>query len=555
MRYVEDTWAPVIEKDVDGPHSLPLALDRDNPNLGRYSACRRVARTLYLGSAPTLNTSRRGLDDRAIKLGCVQPGESVGTFGDALRRLTDEATHLYVDAGRYWLSTQPSVTRLAQDRAAQQDQHEVWSEIVRRLKAEEGRCGDFTAVHTAPASSADVADEMGVRLVVLGPIHTHTARMGDSAARSEAETILTYRGTGARRYRNMLAFLAPDKARLADLEQGVRQYLAWASIERDRDALNLDPFQGNQARLKRDQADEVVRARLHETYAWALVPTQPDPQGDIEWQDMRLQGQDPLLERAGRKLRGEEALITDFAATRLRLELDRVLWAGQDHLGLRTLREYLARYLYLPRLRDADVLLETVRRGMARSARDCETFAYAERWDEASGRYVGLVAGHAAPVVIDDYSVLVRPEAALRQLEADEARRREMDRQQGQEGPAAPYDHAGSDGKPANDEGRAYSSTSSSSSDLRNSSTDAPTPALRRFHGTVMLNDPLRMGRDAGRIAEEIVQHLGAGLNATVRVTLEIDADLPDGAPEQVIYTVTENCRTLKFISHNFEED
>ena len=60
-RYLDDPWVPVIEKDVDGAHSLPLSLDRDNPNLGRYSACRRVARTLFLGSAPTLHTANRGL--------------------------------------------------------------------------------------------------------------------------------------------------------------------------------------------------------------------------------------------------------------------------------------------------------------------------------------------------------------------------------------------------------------------------------------------------------------------------------------------------------------
>ena len=86
-RYLEDQWVPVIEKDVDGANSLPLNLDRDNPNLGRYSACRRVARTIYMGSAPTLRASHRGIDDRQVKLGCVQPGEAVATFGDALRRL------------------------------------------------------------------------------------------------------------------------------------------------------------------------------------------------------------------------------------------------------------------------------------------------------------------------------------------------------------------------------------------------------------------------------------------------------------------------------------
>ncbi|MFN6479671.1 hypothetical protein [Nostoc sp. DedQUE07] len=65
-RYLEDNWVPVIEKDVDGYNSLPLACDRQNPNLGRYSACRRVARTIYLGSAPTLRAVNRGVEDHQL---------------------------------------------------------------------------------------------------------------------------------------------------------------------------------------------------------------------------------------------------------------------------------------------------------------------------------------------------------------------------------------------------------------------------------------------------------------------------------------------------------
>src|SRR5262249_43085088 len=72
-RYLPDNWGPVIEKDVDGPNSLPLRIDNEKPNLGRYSACRRVARAVYLGSAPTSKAANRGLEDRRIKLGCVQP--------------------------------------------------------------------------------------------------------------------------------------------------------------------------------------------------------------------------------------------------------------------------------------------------------------------------------------------------------------------------------------------------------------------------------------------------------------------------------------------------
>ena len=118
-RYLSDNWVPVIEKDVDGPSSLPLRMDGEVPNLGKFAACRRVARTIYLGSAPLTQAAHRGLEDRRVKLGCVMPGESPAVFGDALRRLAAAATYLYQDGQRYWYSTQPTVTKLAEDRAEQ----------------------------------------------------------------------------------------------------------------------------------------------------------------------------------------------------------------------------------------------------------------------------------------------------------------------------------------------------------------------------------------------------------------------------------------------------
>ena len=179
--------------------------------------------------------------------------------------------------------------------------------------------------------------------------------------------ILDQRGPGPRRYRNMLVFLAADRTRLGELEQAVRQYLAWKSIEAARETLNLDAFQANQANTKREQAEETIRQRIPETYQWLLVPGQPDPQAAVEWQEIRLQGQDSLAVRATKKLKNEELLVTQFAGTRLRLELDRVpLWRG-NHVGLKQLAEDFAQYLYLPRLKDSDVLLAAVRDGLGLS--------------------------------------------------------------------------------------------------------------------------------------------------------------------------------------------
>jgi predicted AAA+ superfamily ATPase len=247
-RYLEEGWTPVIEGDVDGPNALPLRLDRDNPNLGRYSATRRVARTIYLGSAPTQQAANRGLDDRSIKLGCVQPGEAPATFGDALRRLTDQATYLYVDGQRYWYSLQPSVTRLARDRAVSHfSDDDVDEEIRGRLKLAERQRGDFTAVHAAPAAPGDVPDDPEARLVVVGPEHPHSGKTVDSLARVAAQRFLDKRAAGDRFHRNMLVFLAADRSRLQDLRQAVRQLLAWGSIEAEKETLNLDNFQRRQA--------------------------------------------------------------------------------------------------------------------------------------------------------------------------------------------------------------------------------------------------------------------------------------------------------------------
>jgi hypothetical protein len=67
--------------------------------------------------------------------------------------------------------------------------------------------------------------------------------------------------------------------------------------------------------------------------------------------------------------------------------------------------------------------------------------------------------------------------------------------------------------------------------------------------------DPARVGRDAAEIATEVVTHLEGLVGAELKVTLEISAFIPEGAPENVVRTVTENCSTLKFTSHGFEDE
>ncbi len=72
---------------------------------------------------------------------------------------------------------------------------------------------------------------------------------------------------------------------------------------------------------------------------------------------------------------------------------------------------------------------------------------------------------------------------------------------------------------------------------------DAKAEHFRRCHGTVAL-DPTRVGRDASRIADEVIAPLAGQLGAVVKVTLEIDATLPAGLSDHIVRTVTEKFAT-----------
>ncbi|MDP2822278.1 MAG: hypothetical protein Q8O52_06320, partial [Sulfuritalea sp.] len=227
-----------------------------------------------------------------------------------------------------------------------------------------------------------------------------------------------------------------------------------------------------------------------------------------------------------------ELYLTSFAATRLRMELDRIpLWRG-DHVPVKQLVEDFARYLYLPRLKDSTVLLDAIHDGVNLLTWAQDSFGYADSYDDDMGRYRGLRGGTMVTLA-DAHApgLVVKPDIASKQLDAERA----------MPAPGTP---------PANGNGTAPTSPEAPKSGEIQPAATKPT----RFHGTAAL-DSTRVGRDASRIAEEVISHLAGLVGATVTVTIEIEAEIPDGAPDNVVRTVTENSRTLKFTSQGFEEE
>jgi hypothetical protein len=302
------------------------------------------------------------------------------------------------------------------------------------------------------------------------------------------------------------------------------------------DGLNLDPNQTRQARTKSEDAERTARLRLAETYQWVLAPEQPDPTGPVTWSEVRVEGPDALAVRAGRRLVASGQLYEQFPPSLVRKELNgplASLWAD-GHVDAGRLWDTFSRYLYLPRLLNQGVLLAAVAEGPASLTWQSDGFATADGHDGT--RYLGLVMGEGMALAAPS-TLLVQPGVALSQSAADAV----AEAGGASEGGVEPTNGGGSD--------------SDGATPGSGASTSDAEPALpTRFFAVTEIGAE-RMIRDFGRLAQEVVQNLTALDGTAVTVRVEIEAVRPDGFPDHVVRTVTENAFTLKITDHGFESD
>jgi len=530
-QYLPDSWKPIVDADIDGSRSTPVQIDSERPLFGQRALTRRLARTIFVGAAPTLKSSHIGAEKPRIWLGVAIPGDIIGNFGSALDLLSQRATYLYADGHRYWFDTQASVTRTAADYAdrLRDKPEEVWLEIVSRLRANENRNrGAFSGVHIAPDTSADIPDEDTARLVILHPSHSHSKNSQESLAMKFAQESLEKRGSAQRINKNMLVYLAPDTKRLEELMEAVRDLLAWQNIASRIEEMNLSPQQAKQATTRRDQAHEGVTSRVAQTYIWAIVPEQPDPSKPIEWTVEKAEGQETsLAARASEKL-VRAGLFTDIASPRMiRMDLDSKLSKAWEsgHLNVGQLWAFYCSYPYLTRMKNRKVLADAIAESLSGMMFEQEGFALSEGFDGASGIYAGLVlpGGRSTFGAITDQTLIVKPEVAKAQLP---------------EVVPPPVDVS-------------VGTTPAPTSVITTPGVLEP-KASTRFFGVYEV-DPERYSRDLNRLSQEILQHLSSIDGVDLVITIEIHAAVKEGFAADKIRVILENARSLKFKNSSFE--
>ena len=416
--YLPAGWDPVVEKDIDGERAETTELESKEPRFGAVNAARRVARTIFLGSAPASVSTKagiRGLDRARVLLGCLQPGQTSSTYSDALNRLADRLHYLKSsgetaqDATRFWFDTRANLRREMEDRKRRyDDKTDVRVKLIDVLKRLTAGANFFDGTHIF-TPHADVSDDSALRLVVLAPEYFYARE----ETRVAFDAVLEYvRNNGLRpRYRgNRLIFLAPDHGTLAHLRDCIKVALAWGSIVDDiKDGrLNVDQLQKRQAEKELQTAESVLPGTARECYKWLLCPAQhaaTDPKPTVEAFPLNSGGSS-LGSELERVCVDNELVIGAWSPIHLRSQLKALYWkADKPAVGAKAFWEDTLRYLYLPRLKTIKVLEQAILKGAA--SRDFFGTAYGQH----EGKYDGFKLGDAN-VQLDDTLLLIEPEAA-----------------------------------------------------------------------------------------------------------------------------------------------
>ena len=381
-------WDPVV-KEIDSHGSRTDQIDKKSQSFIEVgSAARRIARTVFLGSAT--GRAVKGITNRQIHLGVVEPGQGVSVYNDALSRMTGNLYFLYNLDDRYYFHTQENLNKVALDREAEYTDDDIYGEIVSRLERAIGR---DPSVQVCPTSQGLVKDSETLQYVILHPKESLPSReKEDDTAREMALNILRYSTDDAiqRTFRNTLLFIAARRDDIRDLRNLVKNYLAWNSIMNGDDlhsALsNLTDARRDQTTENLESAEDAVASALFKAYRWALAPSQADPRRNAY--DFSIADTKPedgrIIQRLRNKFIEEDAIVTKIAPEILAGKLQQYIWSNtdyQDHIDIDRLWDLIAQNVYMPRLKDRDVLATCISDGITAG-----TFGYARAYENSDYR-------------------------------------------------------------------------------------------------------------------------------------------------------------------------
>ncbi|GAB06338.1 DUF499 domain-containing protein [Gordonia amarae] len=538
-QYVDNAWDAIIQSEIDGENAVARVVDGERPVLKDRSLALRTARSIFIEATPTLDAALKGKDRKSITLGIAMPGDVLGNIGSALDGLQEKSSHYYTEDGRYWYDKQPSLNRLAAERAAQLPVDAVHGEVTTRLNRVFKGSTDVIADVVHPESSSDVEEADYLRLVVVPPQYTHNGKDKDSSASKWVHDLLRQRGNAPRSNVNTIVAVAADEKQWGTLESAVRSYLAWSSIFNETAHLDLTQSAAAQAQSMLETANRTVDDRLAHTWIWGLHAVQDDPQAPFVVGQVRANGPEKnLTKRVGGKFAASDDAYSYIANRVVRLDIEQFLRARWTRGFIRFIElwSYYCRYPYLPRLRDKSVLVRALEESLLDIGFIDTGFALATGYDDETGDFLGLAVPLADTEFspFDDTTLVVRPDLAVAQRQREEQSKAEPT----PDPQPSPVPGPISDPKPE----------------------PAPSPSTRKVIPNAIYSlrhvvDPAGDAPDElHTIAQEVLEVLRNARPDVLDITLTVDAQKADGFDANTVRAVKQNAEALGLADSGFED-
>jgi len=415
--YLVSGWSPVLDRDVDAEHSASRRLESD-PRIGKYQSARRLARAVFLHTAPQ-GAGSKGLSKEAQLLATVQQGEEIAVFRDTREKCLDTFHYLGVNGqGGLYFDTRPNLLKEVAGRVERFRSFEKQSDILRDILRDQ--LGGISLTVLVFPLAADVPDDEALRLVVTKPDLVWASDRKASMRQLCLTSWIESRGGQPRQRRNRILLLLPDQAELPRLLMKGATLLSWMSVQADikSKAIELTQKQIEEVDAKvRDERiglAEVVKA----TWCQLVVPV-VDAKGQLDIAADRIESSTQA--KLGASLMAgvshQERVLSQWAPPLLEMVLQKFWWNRLDAVQVGTLWDDLCRYTYLPRLESYAVLEASL--NAALTSRDW--IGYADTVDGEAVR--GLKFGER-PFLISRDGWLLRKDRAtveLAKLAADQA--------------------------------------------------------------------------------------------------------------------------------------
>ena len=519
-------FGPILQSEVDGDQSLAARIEAQRPRLLKARAATLAARAVFFATAPHAGAASGGMSGTYLRLACAQPDDQIAIYGEALQEIAARAAHLYRDGDSYWFSPQPTLNKLVTDRARDVTAEQADQRMVEVLREEQRSRAGFPRVHAAPDDLTDIEDRRSVALVILPPAAVHDTGAGpQSPAAVLARETIARRGTGQRRFRNSLVFVAADATNIDAARENARREIAWRSILKDDDLKqNLTQAQIGNAEKEEKRSRDALHRSIRGAWVHILHPGYSNVTDDVRsltagyvMRSTRLVnrgGGKSVPQAVWERVSTDGTVIGEIGPDNLLNSLEPVWPADQPHLPIEEIRDWFASYVYLPRLRDDATLDGALQRLIEDIAYD---FAFASAYDEGSGEYDGVVDGKAFTLLGFEGGLLVRRNAIPEPVP-----------------------------EPAPGDGKGATPPPTPGTDPPVTPPPEPEPRPTRFFASLEI-DSDKAGLEVARIMDGLLVELTRTPGSTLRLTLEIDGRAgDDGYPKDVVDTVKANARDLK---------